>query len=87
MCKHLLKHGWKVRALVRNPNKPKAQELRSLGAQLAVGDLDKPETIPPALTGITHAFVNTVYDLAFVGLVDCFFFVFCDEIHVTKSEY
>jgi uncharacterized protein YbjT (DUF2867 family) len=36
----LLDAGMAVRALVRNPEKPAAQQLASLGAELVVADLD-----------------------------------------------
>jgi uncharacterized protein YbjT (DUF2867 family) len=38
-ARHLLKDGWKVRALVRDPDKPASQALAKLGAELFVGDL------------------------------------------------
>jgi uncharacterized protein YbjT (DUF2867 family) len=38
-ARHLLKDGWKVRALVRDPEKPASQALAKAGAELFVGDL------------------------------------------------
>ena len=40
VARKLLAEGWKVRALTRDINKPAAQELKSLGAELAAGDMD-----------------------------------------------
>ena len=41
VAKKLLADGWKVRALTRDPNKPAAQELKSLGAEILLGDMDQ----------------------------------------------
>src|SRR6185436_1398065 len=41
VAKKLLANGWKVRALTRDPNKPAAQELKSLGAEILPGDMDQ----------------------------------------------
>jgi uncharacterized protein YbjT (DUF2867 family) len=40
VARKLLTDGWKVRALTRDVNKPAAQELASLGAELAAGDME-----------------------------------------------
>lgn len=45
VAKHLLYAGWKVRALTRNPDQPKAEELKEAGADLIKGDLDRPEEL------------------------------------------
>ena len=49
--------GVDVRALVRNESK--AQSLRDMGAEIFVGDLDKPETIFPAVEGVDKIFLLT----------------------------
>lgn len=43
--------GPKLRALVRDPKK--AEPLRARGLEVAVGDLDEPESLPPAFAGVT----------------------------------
>ncbi|MCY7363267.1 MAG: SDR family NAD(P)-dependent oxidoreductase, partial [Ignavibacteria bacterium] len=48
---HLIKDGWKVRALVRDENKPAALELQKLGAELFKGDLGNMESIEKAMEG------------------------------------
>jgi len=55
-ARHLLAQGWRVRALVRDPNKPAAQELVAKGAELAQGDLDDRASLDRALTGAYGAF-------------------------------
>jgi uncharacterized protein YbjT (DUF2867 family) len=49
--------GVDVRILVRNP--AKAQALKAAGAEVVVGDLDKPDTIPPALKGVSKVYLLT----------------------------
>jgi NAD(P)H dehydrogenase (quinone) len=46
-----------VRALVRDA--AKAQPLKDKGVELAIGDLDKPETLAAALDGVTSVFLVT----------------------------
>jgi uncharacterized protein YbjT (DUF2867 family) len=53
----LCRAGVEVRALVRNA--AKAQPLRAAGADVVLGDLDKPETIPPALEGVSRIYLLT----------------------------
>src|SRR5215217_6526883 len=50
----LLEAGFEVRALVRRPEK--GERLRSLGAELAVGDATAPDTLGPALRGCCGIF-------------------------------
>jgi uncharacterized protein YbjT (DUF2867 family) len=49
-----------VRALVRDASR--AGELKEMGAEIAVGDLAKPETLVAALEGIDRAFLLTATD-------------------------
>ncbi|MDQ6716998.1 MAG: complex I NDUFA9 subunit family protein [Gemmatimonadota bacterium] len=49
-CDELTKHGWKVRALVRNPSKA-AMRLAHLPVELHVGDIRNPESIGKAIAG------------------------------------
>ncbi|KMQ50716.1 hypothetical protein CHISP_2399 [Chitinispirillum alkaliphilum] len=53
---HLLHEGWKVRALTRNPQKPKCKELESLGAEVVMGDLNVPSSLEKALKGVYGVF-------------------------------
>ena len=57
LARVLLGKGHRVRAFVRKPVSPEAKELERLGAELAVGDLEKPSTIEDAARGMDAAFV------------------------------
>ena len=52
--RRLAEKGLKVRAFVRDPAKVEAL---GLGVEAVQGDLDKPETIPPAMAGVDKVFV------------------------------
>ena len=49
--------GVEVRALVRD--EAKAQPLKDVGAEIVVGDLDRPETIAPAVEGVDKIYLLT----------------------------
>jgi len=53
----LINAGQEVRAFVRNEEK--AQNLKEAGAEIYVGDLDRPETIDNALKGIDQVYLCT----------------------------
>jgi uncharacterized protein YbjT (DUF2867 family) len=54
---HLLQHGnFTVRAFVRDPNKPAAQELKQMGAELVEGDLNDRASLDRALQGTYSVF-------------------------------
>ncbi|MGH4033097.1 NmrA/HSCARG family protein [Actinomycetota bacterium Odt1-20B] len=55
-AKHLLRAGWKVRALVRRPTAPAAQALARSGAELAAGDMDDPVALDAAMRGVHGVF-------------------------------
>jgi len=54
--------GVDVRAFVRNESK--SQPLKDMGVEIVVGDLDKPETIDPAVEGVDKIFLLTVNGIA-----------------------
>ncbi len=54
VVEQLLEAGFEVRALVRRPEK--GDRLRSLGAELAVGDVTAPDTLEPAVRGCSSIF-------------------------------
>ncbi len=55
-ARSLLKRGFAVRALTRNPEKPEARELAGRGAELARGDLDDRSSVEGALEGVHSVF-------------------------------
>lgn len=56
VTRHLLKDGWKVRALVRDPNSDAAQALVKQGVELVKGDLNERTSIEAALHGAYGVF-------------------------------
>jgi len=66
-AQYLLKDGWAVRALVRDPNKDKAQELANQGVELVQGDLYDRASLDDALRGAYGAFSVQNYWLPDVG--------------------
>ena len=58
--KELLELGFPVRAFVRNPDNPKARELKALGAELFVGDIEDIRDVRKALTGVKRAYFAPV---------------------------
>ena len=57
VARYLLQQGKKIRALTRHP--AKAEALKKLGAEVAVGDLTDTESLKPALRGIKKVFLVT----------------------------
>lgn len=55
---HLLKNGWTVHALVRDPEDERALALKALGARLYKGDLSDDSSIEAALVDCTSVFLN-----------------------------
>jgi uncharacterized protein YbjT (DUF2867 family) len=56
VARQLLRHGWAVRALTRNPESPKAQALASLGAEVVKGDTTDPASLPTIFQGAYGVF-------------------------------
>ncbi len=55
ICDLLAEQGRAVRALVRPTSDPaKVERLRALGAEVVVGDIEQPDTLGPALDGVTY---------------------------------
>ncbi len=52
VARHLLKNGWQVRALVRDPQKEAAQALAAQGAELVQGDLTDRASLDAALSDV-----------------------------------
>jgi uncharacterized protein YbjT (DUF2867 family) len=57
VARELLSTGQQVRLFTRDPQKVK--ELKKMGCEVAVGDLNEPDSIRDALQGVTCAFLAT----------------------------
>lgn len=51
VARHLLKNGWTVRALTRNPDSNAAETLGKLGAEIIKGDMNDLSSLERAVTG------------------------------------
>jgi uncharacterized protein YbjT (DUF2867 family) len=67
VARKLLAEGWKVRALTRNRDKPAAQELASLGAEVVAGDMDQRAELDAAFQGVYGVFSVQNFWLPNVG--------------------
>lgn len=67
VARKLLADGWKVRALTRDINKPAAQELASLGAELVPGDMENRAELDAAFKGAYGVFSVQNFWLPNVG--------------------
>ena len=56
VARELLNAGFAVRALVRDPAKPAAQELEAAGAELRKGDMDDRASLDEAVEGVDAVF-------------------------------
>jgi uncharacterized protein YbjT (DUF2867 family) len=56
VIRHLLKNGFKVKALTRDPISPAALQLKEMGADLVEGNLDLPATYEDHLQGVYGVF-------------------------------
>ena len=70
VARSLLGRGFGVRALTRNPEKPEARELASLGAKVASGDLEDRSSIERVLEGVHGIFsVQNFWEAGYEGEV------------------
>lgn len=67
VARKLLADGWKVRALTRDFDKPAAQELAALGAELVQGDMDNRAELDAAFQGVYGVFSVQNFWLPNVG--------------------
>ena len=56
VARELLRRGFRVRAITRDPSKPAARALAELGADVVRGDLDDPESLRPSVGGAYGVF-------------------------------
>ena len=67
VARKLLADGWTVRVLTRDLNKPAAQELKSLGAEIVAGDMDDRAQLDAAFDGAYGVFSVQNFWLPNVG--------------------
>ena len=67
IARKLLAEGWQVRALTRDIDKPAAQELKSLGAEIVAGDMDNRAELDAAFKGVHGVFSVQNFWLPAVG--------------------
>jgi uncharacterized protein YbjT (DUF2867 family) len=67
VARKLLADGWNVRALTRDLDKPAAQELASLGAELVPGDMENRAELDAAFQGVYGVFSVQNFWLPNVG--------------------
>jgi len=68
LTRQLLKRGWQVTALVRNPESPQSRALVEMGAILVKGDVTDKESMRAGMTGADIAINNAgVYELGVTG--------------------
>jgi len=65
VVRHMLKLGWKLRALARNPASAAANALSDLGVKVVRGDLEDPASLASAVRGVRG--VYSVQDFWAVG--------------------
>ena len=65
VARHMLRSGWKLRALTRNPKSYAARELAEKGVELVQGDLEDPASLERAARGVYG--VYSVQDFWTVG--------------------
>lgn len=71
VARHLLRHGFAVKALVRNPESDKAKALKAAGVELVRGDLDDSASLVAAMAGVDGVYsvqnprgVGTIVEVA-----------------------
>ena len=67
VARKLLADGWKVRALTRDVDKPAAQELKGLGAEIVPGDMDDRAQLDAAFQDVYGVFSVQNFWLPNVG--------------------
>lgn len=58
VASELVSKGWRVRALVRNPEKPEARSLAWSGIEIVKGDLNDRSSVDEAVRGVYGVFSN-----------------------------
>jgi uncharacterized protein YbjT (DUF2867 family) len=68
VVRHLLRGGWRVRALVRDTGRTRARELERQGVELVRGDFEDPASLHAAMSGAYGVFsVQNFWEAGFEG--------------------
>jgi uncharacterized protein YbjT (DUF2867 family) len=67
-ARHLLKSGWRVRAVTRDPNKPAAQALAEAGAEVVTADMEDRAALDAVIQGAYGVFSVQNFWLPEVGV-------------------
>jgi uncharacterized protein YbjT (DUF2867 family) len=59
VLRHLMPHGWRLRAIARDPSKPAAQELAAKGVEVVQADFNDPASLEAAMEGCYGVFAVT----------------------------
>jgi uncharacterized protein YbjT (DUF2867 family) len=59
VLRHLMPHGWRLRALTRDASKPAAKELASMGVEVVEGDYKDPLSLERAMAGCYGVYAVT----------------------------
>jgi len=59
VLRHLMPHGWNLRAMTRDPSKPAARELAAKGVEVVKGDHRDPASLERAMEGCYGVFAVT----------------------------
>lgn len=70
VLRHLVKNGFKVRAITRNPGSPQAKNIKGKGVEIVSGDLFHPETIEKQMKNVYGVFsVQNFWEHGYQGEV------------------
>lgn len=61
LTRQLLQRGWKVKALVRNPQSPQSRAIQVLGAELVTGDITDLESMRAPMQGVDLVIHNAAW--------------------------
>jgi uncharacterized protein YbjT (DUF2867 family) len=68
VLRHLLRHGWRLRAMTRDPSKPSARELADMGVEVVEGNNDDPESLERAMKGCYGVYaITTPFEVGIEG--------------------
>jgi uncharacterized protein YbjT (DUF2867 family) len=68
VLRHLMPHGWRLRAMTRDPSKPAAKELAAQGVEVVKADNDDPASLERAMEGVYGVYaITTPFEVGVEG--------------------